>query len=842
MRYSKEYTSAITFPMGGIGAGCISLAGNGRLVDWEIFGRPDKGRCNGFSHLAIRAEKDGKVLDIRVLNGDLPPAYTGEPNPPQRYRGFGFGPEEETLCNWPHFREHTFNGTFPVAEVEFDGEASFPGKVALTGWSPFVPGESRDASLPAAFLEVEVENTTDQSIDYTVVGVLGNPWGWEKPNHYNEVKEGQLTAYSGDDTGDVTLTILEDKANISWQTNSFRGQHRDHQEVYYDDMMAGGRFKDRIYPREEAKSCIDFGLLASHITLQPGEKRRVPFVITWNVPARTNDWDGNAQERAQECGVENHWRAYYATQWKDSRDSGKYAQQEYSRMRQGTFAFRDALHASTIPEVIRDGISANLAVLKSPTCLRLEDGTFWGWEGVGNNWGSCPGSCTHVWNYTQAMPFLFPDLERSMRVAHLKYGMDENGGSHFRLMIPLGIQSRTTDFRPCVDGQFGDVMKFYRDWKICGDNDFLKEWWPQLRRLMEYAWSPLNKDKWDPEATGVIHGRQHHTLDMELIGPNMWLTAHYLGALVACAEMGQVAGDVEFAQKCANMAKNGRKWCEENLFNGEYFCHKLAVDDLELLEKFEDAPQWYWNEEHKQIKYQIADGCAIDTPLAQWYATLYGLGELYSPELNRKTLQAIYRHNFKKSMRNEVNLWRVYSLNDEAGTVICTWPNGNRPVIPLTYHSETMTGFEWSFAAQLIHEGMIAEGEEVATAIRQRFNGKKRNPWNEFECGSNYARSMASFGVLYAYSGFKYDQTRGMIGFAPKESAKNTFWSLGDAWGVYCQEDTTGAPAAKLQLLHGTLEVKELQLPFAPKALSINGSAVTLPVIMRANDTLEIHG
>jgi len=54
--YRNQKTSQISFPLGGIGAGAIGLAGNGRLIDWEIFNRPNKGSVNGFSHFAVRAE------------------------------------------------------------------------------------------------------------------------------------------------------------------------------------------------------------------------------------------------------------------------------------------------------------------------------------------------------------------------------------------------------------------------------------------------------------------------------------------------------------------------------------------------------------------------------------------------------------------------------------------------------------------------------------------------------------------------------------------------------------------------------------------------------------------
>ena len=189
---------------------------------------------------------------------------------------------------------------------------------------------------------------------------------------------------------------------------------------------------------------------------------------------------------------------------------------------------------------VLDAAGANLSILKSPTTVRLEDGTFYGWEGCHPAAGSCEGSCTHVWNYQQALPFLFPALERSMRTADYKYNLNAAGGMSFRMSLPLGTGNETE--RPCADGQFGNVMKTYRDWKLSGDEAWLRGLWPAVKRSIEYAWSPDNADRWDPEQTGVLWGRQHHTLDMELFGPNSWLTGFYLGALAAAKEMAEALG------------------------------------------------------------------------------------------------------------------------------------------------------------------------------------------------------------------------------------------------------------------------------------------------------------
>ncbi len=833
MIFKKENTSMISFPLGGIGSGCIGLAGNGSLIDWEIFNRPSKCSRNGLSHFAVRAEEEGKVTAFRILNGDLPAPYNGEHQTQPGHRGFGYGPATDTLSSWPHFPEHEFSGNYPVAEITFKDDA-FPAQSKLCAWSVMIPGESRDSSLPGAFFEVELTNNTGRTIDYTVIGVLNNPWD-DRTSSYNDTNQNQLTVCSGDGIGDLTLTVAEPPENISYQTCFFRGDWNDSQEMYYNDLMRGGRFADRRYGQDVPRKKQEHGLLAAHFRLAPGERKVTRFIITWSIPVYEKYWHYPEDTRAQEAGLPLHWRNYYATLWKNSMESGKYAAAEYERLRKGTFLFSELLQYGNLPDTVKDAVSSCLSVLKSPTCLRLEDGTFYGWEGVQGHFGSCEGSCSHVWGYQQALPFLFPDLERSMRESHLKYSVDENGGSHFRLQLPLGVKALPSDHRPCADGQLGDVMKMYRDWLISGSDEYIRRWWPTIRKTVEYVWSPDNPDRWDPEETGILHGRQHHTLDMELYGPNAWLSAHYLGALDAAARMADFMGEKEFAARCRKIRAKGYKFLDENLFNGEYFCHKADLSDRSLLEKSgTDSIEKYWNDESKEIKYQIADGCGIDAPLAQMYATLYGLDPVFEKEKLHSTLQSIFKYNFK-CMRDVVNLWRIFSLNDEKGVLICTWPHNNKPAIPLTYNTETMTGFEYAFAVQLAAEGMVEQALEITAAIRDRFDGRKRNPWNEIECGSNYARSMTAYGLLPALSGFRFDRRRGMLGFAPKLPGYSSFWALGSAWGTFSQT----AQKAELTLAHGEFQLNELLLSAEIKTLYLNGEAVKLPLKLKADDRLS---
>ena len=215
----------------------------------------------------------------------------------------------------------------------------------------------------------------------------------------------------------------------------------------------------------------------------------------------------------------------------------------------------------------------------------------------------------------------------------------------------------------------------------------------------------------------------------------------------------------------------------------------------------------YWDEEHQQIRYQVAEGCGIDQVVAQWHANLCGLGEVFDKTQTLVALRSIYNHNFVRELRKVNNRnRRVFSINDEAGVLTCSYPR-HEPEVPLSFAAETMSGFEYQVACHMVQEGMMSEGLEIVSAIRKRHDGEKRNPWNEFECGSNYARSMASYALLPALSGFKFDMTKGVIGFDPKQDLQSHqyFWSINEGWGIVEINDNN----INLSVLHGSLVLRE---------------------------------
>jgi len=175
----------------------------------------------------------------------------------------------------------------------------------------------------------------------------------------------------------------------------------------------------------------------------------------------------------------------------------------------------------------------------------------------------------------------------------------------------------------------------------------------------------------------------------------------------------------------------------------------------------------------------------------------------------KSAIKAVYRHNFKDDFTKHANCQRTYVLHDEQGLLMCSWPSGGRPQLPFVYSDEVWTGVEYHVAANLIFEGFVDEGLTIVKAVRDRQDGYRRNPWNEVECGHHYARSMSSWGLLIALSGFGFDMAEGVMKFDPviNEDRFHTFWSTGKGWGVYRQvkDETSGKLSFQVEVLGGDM-------------------------------------
>jgi uncharacterized protein (DUF608 family) len=845
-RYGPDSLARIALPIGGIGTGTVSLGGRGDLRDWEIVNRPAKGFAPRPAFFALRAEAaDGRVV-ARCLEGPLDAAlYEGSSGATAPTHGL------------PRFRHCTFEAAYPFGQVLLS-DPGVPLAVRLQAFNPLIPGDSDASGLPVAVLRVVLHNPSDEPVRASVCGVLQNFLGEDGSGgaplaNVNEFRRGRSVAGvfmrsdgvdpAAEQWGTLALSTPASEVPpdaITYRTAWARPKWGNALLDFWDDFSADGALQERAAEGVDAPVAS----LAVSTAVPAGGAAALTFLLTWHFPNRQSWTPGGVPQRNPGGGgrfdsgpptIGN----YYTTQYADAWDAAERTAAALPELERQTLQFVSSFLAADLPDVVKEAALFNVSTLRTQTCFRTPDGHFYGWEGVHDRHGSCYGNCTHVWNYEQATAFLFGDLARDMRRLEFLHATRDDGHMAFRLPLPLDLPAAIESGRHNVaaaDGQMGCLLKLYRDWQLSGDDAFLRELWPRARKALEYCWVPGG---WDADRDGVMEGCQHNTMDVEYFGPNPQMGAWYLGALRAAEEMARHLGERDFAATCRALFDRGRRSIDAHLFNGEYYEHHVwpPRDEARIAPGLRRPEMGATDLAEPEL--QLGPGCLVDQLVGQYLAHVCGLGYLLDEDHVRTTLRSILRHNLKTDFHDHFNPMRSYVVGDEPALLMAAYPRGGRPKQPFPYYAEVMTGFEYTAAVHLLYEGLVDEGLQVIAAIRSRYDGRKRNPFDEAECGHHYARAMASWGAVLALTGFHYSAVDHRLTFAPAPVGPNRttwFWSNGAAWGTVTQARTGDAIEVGLDALSGTLTFRRLTLAgFGSVALDaahtlLPGSPLTLAV------------
>jgi hypothetical protein len=353
---------------------------------------------------------------------------------------------------------------------------------------------------------------------------------------------------------------------------------------------------------------------------------------------------------------------------------------------------------------------------------------------------------------------------------------------------------------------------------MSADDKFLKRNWPKIKRAVQCL---INKDG---DGNGIIESNQHNTLDADWFGPVAWLSGMYISALRAAAAMADEVGDAAFAAQCRSIFERGQAYIVQQLFDGEYFINRTDPNHLDAINS--------------------GTGCEIDQVLGQSWAWQVGLGRVLPEKETLSALKSLWRYNFTPDVgpyREANKPGRWYAMPGEAGLLMCTFPRsdwdylkaaGQGPNWAAGYFNECMNGFEYQAAGHMIWEGLVQEGLAVTRAVHDRYHPRRRNPWNEVECGDHYARSMASYGVFLAACGFEYHGPRGHIGFQPRLSPDDfqAAFTAAEGWGTFRQQAAGGTRTAQLTVRWGSVRVRTVALSAPTKPTQVSVAVSGQPV------------
>ena len=765
----------LAVPLGGIGTGNVALCADGSLRQWQLHNSGNHAGDLPFSFFALRTTRIEPPLDlVRILQAAPIPASTKTPlvtdDVAPRWM-------HELLAEQGGVRRTTSSGTYPFVRLRYlDDE--LPVDVELEAFTPLVPLDVETSSLPVAMFTFRISNPGPIWVRGLLGAAVQNAVGWDgiSPidgvaaagyggNTNRVLREGDWTAVvlengslAPDDPRQGQMVLAADDA----RTAVFPQWRRPEEFIAFlrAKALAEGRARlelDRhtADPQRNAPEAFTGPspagstwntALAVRFDLQPGEERVVRVLLSWSFPNRIVNFEQFGPDRP-EWGSSRFWLGNrYTTMHGNAEAVHRRVAHEWDELRAATSAWPETLDESSLDADAVQHLATQLSLIRSPTCFQTADGRFFGFEGVlgasttmwsGPFGGSCPLNCTHVWNYEQALAKAFPELERSMRETELDVMQAPNGSIPHRVIVPLYLRQLWDEpiggpVEPALDGMLGTVLKTYREVRNGAGLDWLRTYWPRILKLLNHV-----EANWMRDETGMLSGVQPSTHDIDLCGHNPFMGTLWLAALRAAEESARLIDDDASVGRFRELFERASPAYDEALFDGEYYVQRLAPGD--------------------PVEFQWLDGCLSDQLIGQWWAHALDLGHLLPAEHVRSALRAIVRHNFRVGFRDFDHPYRVFADEDDSGLLLCTWPRGGRPEVPTRYADEVWTGVEYQVAAHCLWEGLEEEGLQILRAVWQRYDGRRRNPYNEIECGDHYARAMAGWSVLEALAGFRHD-------------------------------------------------------------------------------------
>jgi non-lysosomal glucosylceramidase len=804
---SRRELAYLGMPVGGLHAGTVYLGGDGRLWLWGIYNQSEEGKCEGIDPKTVRWDDGQEVRSIRSRDGSayVEPAIAN--NKRTLEQGFAIrvrsGKQSRIKeLNEADWKEVAFEAGYPVATVRYT-DPDFPVEVTLKAYSPFIPLDAENSSYPASILRISVQNQGKEEVTVDLLGWMENgasklsakPGNGEKRNtvfrsdglagifsdYFTEKNEVKTAA----DFGSTAFGIRNKDAKVlasltPWPVTDshFEGK----EDVPVDGKLVGGLTISR--------------------RLAPGKRLNEDFVIGWHF----NQPKTSLKNLVSDANA----GYYYGTRFADARAVLTALSRDFEKLSSLTERWAETWTDSTLPHWFLERTFVNIGTLATANTYRFASGRFWAWEGV----GACAGTCTHVWQYAQAMARIFPELERGLR-QHVDLGVG------FRPDSGAIIFRAENESRPAIDGQAGTVLRCYREHQVSADSRFLSGNWPAIKKAVSFV---LAQDK---NGDGMVDTPMENTLDAVWEGEIAWIVGLCIAAVRAGQAMAEEMQDTAFAAVCARFVQDGQRNMEEKLFNGEYFIHRP------------DAAAG-------RSKLGSYNTCHIDQVFGQSWAFQVGLPRVLDRQKSLQALRALWKYNFAPDVGPYIKTHvggRPYALAGESGMIMNTnpanepKPYGENVTWQLGYFHECMSGFEHQVAAHLMAEGMTDEALILTRAIHDRYHAAKRNPYNEIECSDHYARAMASYGTFLMACGFEYHGPKGYLALDPKihpEKFRAPF-TAAEGWGTFSQQRDGKVQRAEVIVRYGKLRLNELVLSFSgsPVEVVLEKDGKRLPLRIR---------
>jgi len=792
--------------MGGIGTGSIELRKDGNFYNWTIFNNypygtgplfklgvnPNKAVSDSYLFFLVRYQVEGERPKLKLL---------------QLNNSINEGALEGLVYYYPWMEavdKITYQARFPFTNIQFSDD-EMPFDIELEAFSPFIPHDLKNSSLPGVYFNFTIKSKTTKPVDVMLVGTLRNLVSYDtiekafasdlyaENNYKFFVHSAKITNEQSPTYGQMGLGAVggnEVSYYLGWE----------HKHPYYEKLLISNTL-DNIDDTENRNYKIDDGNIIGRLEsmdndqrcfssvavshkLLAGSQYKSAFFMNWNFPNKYGAVNQKADKSLSNRKKQDYQinlkptkliGFYYQNYFTNIKELASYFYKNSSELSIRSHEFVDDMYASDCKQFVLDQINSQLNTFITSSTLTKE-GKFLIREGLSPNqpWG--PNATIDVALYgSHIIIALFPELQKAMMRQHKNLQTAEGEINHGLGYDPDLTQNGTWGVYERVDLVPNYIQMVLRDYLWTNDKAYLNEMWPSVKAGIAYILKHRDKDGDQmPDMNGIMCSYDN----FPMYGLASYIQSQWIVALTMASEVAAEVGEKSLAKQYKSIALKGSQLMESKLWNGSYF--NLSNDYLG--------------------KKGIDDGCLTDQLIGQWVAHGVGMGYIFNEQKVKTSLQTIMNKSFC----------------DNAFLRNCSWP-AYPDLFPIEKSdlwvdqaNTPWSGVELAFASFLIYENMTSEAEKVIEAVDKRYR-KANLYFDHQEFGWHYFRPMSAWSIMNAYLGFSIN--KGMLRFNPKitKNAYSMFFVTPEATAFY----TKNLQSVNLKIRSGNLSFSGLSIPIS---------------------------
>ncbi len=757
-RYTASDRVRSGMALGGIGAGTFELRKNGCFYNWNIFNNFPKETGPEFKL------PEGEIEDPQEANLFFLVRFQVEDEAPkikllQLPDGLYEGAEMGIAFTFPWMQpvdRIEYTASYPFSTFVFSAE-DMPFTVTMQAWTPFIPHDVKNSSLPLAYFDFSIEPAGPKPCDVMLIMTGQNNVGYDTPDRFytTEIKQDGRSK-----TVSMSAGGMDERAS-TWGQIALCSLHPDsthyagwaHRHPYLEYVLRHAELPDLDdtkgtdsiqgpvpdwMPRTKGRNRIDeksgrlkisdgriLSSVARSFKLRAGASVIHSFAYTWNFP------NLYAEKTFRQMGseIEGH---FYSNFFPTAAAVAEYATVERDDLHRRSRKFLDDFFDSSADVFVLEQVNSQLNTFATNGRL-VKSGEFGVLEGLSSTWSWGPIGTIDVMLYgTVPIIALFPELQKSTVRAHMRAQSPEGEIAH-------GLQK---GFHTSEDGTAGVshrldlpgqyVLLVIRDFLWTDDLDYLREMYPSIQKAIEY----IERNRSFPgSSVPLMKGIECSYDNFPMYGYASYILSQWIAATLCAARAAEALGDTAAAARYTRIASETRTAINSNLWNGNYYS---LYNDLGRAAGHGDR----------------SEGCLTDQLVGQWSAHQVGIGYILDREKVQSSLKAVLAQSYAPDF----------------GLRNCSWPGAkffadvDRDIWG-DQGNTCWSGVELAFASFLLYEGMHSEALAVIRTVDDRYR-KNGLYFDHQEFGGHYFRPMAAWGILNGLLGLAVNRKH--LSFDPR--------------------------------------------------------------------------